>query len=139
MTNSKKQTGVWIDGKKAILVSLNQNDHQVQEILSHIEESQHHDKQAYKGSFMGTHHLNHERTFEERKRHQVHSFLKEVITSLAGVTDLYICGPSELKTHLKTEVEADRALDNTLRGVDACEQMTEHQLVAKVRGFFELI
>jgi hypothetical protein len=139
MTNSKKQTGVWIDGKKAILVSLDQKGHNVQEIISHIEDSQHHEKQAEKGAFMGHQHLNHERTFEERKRHQVHSFLREVITSLDGVTDLYICGPSELKIHLKTEVEADRALDKTIRAIDACEQMTENQLVAKVRRFFEPI
>lgn len=134
MTNLKKQTGVGIHEKKEIPVFLNQNDHQVQEILSQIEDSQHLENQSEKGSFMGIHHLNHERTFEERKRHQFHSFLEEVITPLAGVTDPYICGPLELKPPLKTETE-DRALDKNMLDINAelLDKPSEVQLPVDLR------
>jgi len=134
--NSKKQAGVWIDGKKAIVVILNERTAQVSEITSHIEDSQHHEKQSDKGSFMGHHHISHEKTFEERKKNQLHAYLIHVIASLSGITDLYICGPGEIKIHLKKAVESDYNLRSSLREVNACEQMTENQLVAKVKDFF---
>jgi hypothetical protein len=135
--NSKKQAGIWIDGKKAVVVTLHQNDNQVTVIPSNIEDKTHYENEGNKGSFMGQQHISHEKTFDERKKNQLHSFLQEVISCLKDVEGIYICGPAEVKNHLKKEVEANRNLENAFRGIDSCQQMTENQLVAKVKKFFE--
>lgn len=135
--DSKKQAGVWIDGKRAVIVTLENKSHQVNLIPSFIEDKLHYNKEGNKGSFMGEQHISHEKTFDERKRHQLHSFLQEVILSLQDVHDIYICGPAEVKTHLRKELQGDEKLENSFRAMDTCEQMTENQLVAKVKKFFE--
>lgn len=135
--NSKKQAGVWIDGKKAVVVTLNQKDNEVTIIPSNIEDKTHYENEGDKGSFMGRQHISHEKTFDNRKKNQLDSFLQEVICTLENVDGIYICGPAEVKDHLKKEILANQRLENAFRGIDSCEQMTENQLVAKVKKFFE--
>ncbi|MEO6901862.1 MAG: hypothetical protein ABI315_01760 [Bacteroidia bacterium] len=135
--NSKKQAGIWIDSKKAIVVTLDQNDKQITVIPSNIEDKTHYENEGDKGSFMGQQHVSNERTFDERKKNQLHTFLQEVVASLKDVAGIYICGPAEVKVHLRKEVEANKNLEKVFRGIDSCEQMTENQLVAKVKKFYE--
>lgn len=134
--NSKKQTGIWIDGKKAIVVTLNENDNQVTVIPSNIEDKTNYQQEGDKGSFMGQQHISHEKTFDERKKNQLNAFLQEVICSLKDVDGIYICGPAEVKIHLRKEVENNKNLEKVFRGIDSCEQMTENQLIAKVKNFY---
>jgi hypothetical protein len=72
----KKKTGIWVDHKKAIIVSLNGEKENVIEIESNIENAVYHDKEGNKGTFSGSHHGNSETKFEERKKNQLNDFLK---------------------------------------------------------------
>ncbi|MEO6303741.1 MAG: hypothetical protein ABIP51_11285 [Bacteroidia bacterium] len=132
----KKQSGIWIDGTKAIIV-FNDNTQTVKTIQSAIENRVHHDKEGDKGSFQGGQHVSNEKKFEERKKHQINDFLNEVISHLKGSDELYVFGPAELKTHLKTAIEQDRFLAPGLKAVEAAEQMTENQIIAKVKEFYK--
>lgn len=76
----KKKTGIWIDSSKAIIVTLSEGKENITEIKSDIENRIYHEKEGDQGSFMGSRHLNNEKKFEERKRRQVDSFLKNVIS-----------------------------------------------------------
>jgi stalled ribosome rescue protein Dom34 len=134
--NSKKQTGIWIDGSKAIIIELNDGKEVISEIESEIENSVHHNKEGDKGSFMGAHHINNEKKFEERRKNQTEQYLNKVVAQVKHSDELFIMGPAEIKTKLRGKVESDRSLAPRLRAVETSEQMTMNQCVAKVKNFF---
>lgn len=133
----KKQTGIWIDGSKAIIVTLLNNKESTIEIESKIENRVHHDGEGDKGSFMGSRHINNEKKIDERKKHQIDGFLKNVIEHIKKDDELYVFGPAEIKLKLKTLIEDDNQLTPKLKTVETAGSMTINQVVAKVRDFYK--
>lgn len=133
----KKQTGIWIDSSKAIIVTLLDGKEHIIKIESNIENLMDLGKEGNKGTFMGTHHINNERKFEERKKHQVDSFLKNVIEEIKQDDELYVFGPGEVKLKLKTAIENTNHLSSRLKSLETADSMTQNQLVAKVKDFYE--
>jgi hypothetical protein len=133
----KKQTGIWIDSTKAIIVTLNNGKEFVCEIQSDMENKVYHDKEGDKGSFQGNHHINSDKTFEERKKHQMNNFLKDVLSSVNGSDELYLFGPAETKTKLQQKINEDKsAKAGKLVTVETSDNMTSNQIVAKVKQFY---
>lgn len=61
----KKQTGIWIDSSKALIVKISGGKENIIEIKSDIENRIYQEKEGDKGSFMGSRHINNEKKFEE--------------------------------------------------------------------------
>ncbi|MBP6335203.1 MAG: hypothetical protein KA444_06990 [Bacteroidia bacterium] len=134
----KTQTGIWIDSSKAIIVSLAEGKENITEIKSDIENRIYHENEGDKGSFMGSHHLNNEKKFEERKRHQIDSFIKNIFEQIKQDDELYLFGPAEIKLKLKTLIENNKQLSPKLMSTETSDSMTLNQVVAKVRNFYDL-
>lgn len=97
----KKQTGIWIDSTKAIIITLQDGKEAVSEIQSDLENSVYHDKEGDKGSFSGGQHMDSQKSFDERKKHQINTYLKDIISTVTDSDELYIFGPAETKTKLE--------------------------------------
>lgn len=132
----KKQTGIWIDTSKAILVTLSGEKESIVEVASDIENSIHHKKEGDKGSFMGTSHINNEKKFDERKKHQMNSFVKNILGQIKSSDEFYIFGPAEAKLSLQHEIENDHIQSAKLKLVETADSMTINQVVAKVKDFY---
>ena len=135
----KKQTGIWIDTSKAIIVTFTDGKEHITEIESDIENRIYHEKEGDKGAIMGSHHLNNERTFDERKEHQFDHFLKDVLSHIKESDELYVFGPSETKIKLKQKIDDGKTIpDNKLKSVETADSMTLNQVIAKVKKFYNL-
>ena len=135
----KKQTGIWIDTSKAIIVTFTDGKEHITEIESDIENRIYHEKEGDKGAIMGSHHLNNERTFDERKEHQYDHFLNDVLSHIKESDELYVFGPSETKIKLKQKIDDGKTIpDNKLKSVETADSMTLNQVVAKVKKFYNL-
>jgi hypothetical protein len=135
----KKQTGIWIDTSKAIIVTFTDGKEHTTEIESDIENRIYHEKEGDKGAIMGSHHLNSERTFDERKEHQFDHFLNDVLSHIKESDELYVFGPSETKIKLKQKIDDGKTIaDNKLKSVETADSMTLNQVVAKVKKFYNL-
>lgn len=132
----KKQTGIWIDTARAVFIQLEEKDAKLKEILSDIENSIHHEGEGQKGSFMGSTHINNEKGIFERKKQQVDRYLDEVVDQLRGANEIYIFGPGEIKKHLEKKIKDHRELASSLLSVETSDSMTDNQLIAKVKDFF---
>jgi len=133
----KKQTGIWIDTSKAIIVTFTDGKEHITEIESDIENRIYHDKESDKGNFMGSYHINSERTFDERKEHQYDHFLNDVLSHIKESDELYVFGPSETKIKLKQKIDDGKTIaDNKLKSVETADSMTLNQVVAKVKKFY---
>jgi hypothetical protein len=133
----KKQTGIWIDSSKAIIVTLENGKEAVSEIQSDLENRVYHDKEGDKGSFLGNQHIDSQKTFDERKKHQINSYLKDIMSSVYESDELYIFGPAETKTKLEQKINADKSnIASKIKSVEAADGMTSNQIVAKVKQFY---
>jgi hypothetical protein len=134
----KKKTGIWIDHKKAIIVSLNGEKENIIEIESNIENAVYHDKEGNKGTFSGSHHGNSETKFDERKKNQLNDFLKEVIAKIKETDELFVFGPAETKTKLEQKIYSEKSFDiSKLKSVaTANSNMSLNQIIAMVKEFY---
>ena len=134
----KKKTGIWIDHKKAIIVSLNGEKENVIEIESNIENAVYHDKEGNKGTFSGSHHGNSETKFDERKINQLNDFLKEVIAKIKETDELFVFGPAETKIKLEQKIYSGKSFDiSKLKSVATSNSnMTKNQIIAMVKKFY---
>lgn len=132
----KTQTGIWIDGTKALVVKLTGKEEQLSTVEAEIENRIHKFDEGNKGSFMGTTHVNKERTFEERAKHQMKGYLNDVIEKVINTDELFVFGPGEIKIQLREEILNNRDLASKLKSVETADSMTENQIIERVKEFF---
>ena len=133
----KKQTGIWIDSTKAIIVTLEDGKEAVSEIQSDLENRVYHDKEGDKGSFFGSQHIDSQKSFDERKKHQINSYFKDIISTVNESDELYIFGPAETKTKLQQKINGEKStIASKLKSVETADSMTSNQIIAKVKKFY---
>jgi hypothetical protein len=134
----EKQVGIWIDSKKAIIVTLDgQKEEKITEIDSEIENSVYHNKEGNKGTFSGSHHSDSETKFDNRKKEQIDYFLKSVMLYVKGSDYLYLFGPGEIKIKLEQKIHDDKSLGKiNLKAVETSDSMTLNEIVAQVKDFY---
>ena len=134
----KKQAGIWIDSTKAIIVTLDGKNESIKEIQSDLENRVYHDKEGDKGSFFGGQHIDSQKTFDERKKHQINAYIKNVISNVNEVDELYIFGPAETKTKLEKKIQEEKStMAGKLKSFETADNnMTSNQIVAKVKKFY---
>lgn len=134
----EKQVGIWIDSKKAIIVSLDgQKEEKITEIDSEVENRVHHNKEGNKGTFSGSHHGDSETKFNNRKKEELNYYLKSVMNYIKKSDYLYIFGPGETKTKLEQKIHDDKSLEKiNLKAVETSDNMTLNEIVAKVKDFY---
>jgi hypothetical protein len=134
----KRQTGIWIDTSKAIIITLDgHKEEKITEIDSDVENSVHHNKEGNKGTFSGGHHGNSEKKFDERKKQELDFFLKSVLSYVKKSDELYVFGPAETKIRLEQKMLDENLIEpGKLKSVETADKMTLNEIVAKVRKFY---
>jgi len=126
--------GIWIDHRKAVLVSVKGGSTSVRSIESDIEPRTHASGGRKAGGTSVAQSITNEQRMDERHKHQLHTFYQEVIKAANGAEAGYIFGPGAAKHELAGEIEK---MKGTRAAVEACDKLTEPQIVAKVKGFFK--
>lgn len=133
----KRQTGIWIDSSKAIIVSLNGKKESITEIDSTIENKSYPNREGNKGTFSGSHHSASETQLNNRKKEQTNYFMDSIIDYIKRSDELYVFGPASAKTELKKRIQTEKIIaPDKLKGVDTSDKLTINQIVAKVRDFY---
>lgn len=134
----KRQTGIWIDSSKAIIVCLDGKKESITEIVSDIENKSHHNREGNKGTFSGSHHSANETQLTNRKKEQANFYIDSVIDYIKKSDELYVFGPAGAKTQLKKRIQEEQIITpDKLKGIDTSDKMTVNQIVAKVRDFYK--
>ena len=132
----RKNTGLWIDHKEAFLVSIEGE----QTIVEHVKsgaERHHKPSGGWKsGGTSVAQAVSNEHVDEERRKHQYHAFYQKVIGLLGDSASLALFGPGEAKVELAKEIEKLNELHKKVTAVEACDRLTENQLIAKVKAFY---
>ena len=121
----KKTVGVWIDHKKAVVVSVAGKETETKVISSNLEE---HHRQS--GVAMPADDVRQRQLTGQLKR-----FYDEVASSVNDAQSILILGPGEAKGELKKHLEKDHP-SRRVAGLKTSDRMTDKQIVAVVRGHF---
>jgi hypothetical protein len=119
----KTNMGVWIDHRKAVIVSKTDNGEKIHTIESGMEGHARHSGDIP------------EDQQEHRFTNHLHEYYAKVISSLHDADSILILGPGEAKGELKAQLESE-ALGGRIVGVETVDKMTDRQVEAKVRDHF---
>ncbi len=132
----KNQIGIWVDTKKAVIISLKENETSIKTLESAIE---HRERFAGEKNQMGRFG---EQSFEQEKhkdnkfKNQERLFLKEILSEIGGVDSIVLFGPAYVKNHLEKEIKSHRDISNKLVGVVTTDNMTKNQMSEWVNNYY---
>ena len=121
----KKEIGLWIDHRKAVVVIVSDEGEEVREITSHMEK---HVRFSSGGSENGSSEDVRDRQFGNR----LDSYYDAVIAVIRDGESVQIFGPGEAKGELRKRLES-AGFKGHILAIETTDKMTDRQIAAKVR------
>jgi hypothetical protein len=125
----KKQAGLWIDHRKAIVVLVTDAGEEIKKITSGMEK--HVRFTGGNGSQEGSSEDVRDRQFGNH----LNSYYDQVIAVIRDADSIQIFGPGEAKGELEKRLESE-GLKAHILAIETADKMTDHQISAKVRERF---
>jgi stalled ribosome rescue protein Dom34 len=123
----KKEVGLWIDHKKAVIFSLADEGAEIKRISSEFKKNVRFSGGAQKESL--------EEYEDKRLTGHLNNYYDEVVNYICDAESILIFGPGEAKDELKKRLES-RKLYQKVVGFETADKMTDNQIVVKVRQRF---
>jgi hypothetical protein len=125
----KKQAGLWIDHRKAVIVIISDEGEEIMEITSNME------KHVRFSGGDGSEDGSAEDVRDRQFGNHLNNFYDKVLAEIRDVNTLQIFGPGEAKGELKKRLESENFI-GTILAVETMDKMTDRQISAKVREHF---
>jgi stalled ribosome rescue protein Dom34 len=131
----KKQVGLWIDHRKAVIVTLLEKGEEIKVIESNVEKQLRRTGETpLKGPFARMWIL------ADTRRHkayvgQLNAYYDQVGNTIRDADSALLFGPGEAKKEFMDRLEHNN-LEKKVVAVETVDKMTEPQIVVKVRKFF---
>jgi len=129
------QVGLWIDHRKATMVAVTEKGEETSEILSNVEKQL---RRSGDSPLKGPYEALQVPADDSRQRArtgELNTYYDEVILHIRDADSILIMGPGVAKHELQKRMEKNR-LGAKVVGVETIDNLTEPQLVAKVRQHF---
>ena len=121
----KKEIGLWIDHRKAVIVIIKDEEEEVKKITSNMEKHVRFTSEDGRGEDVR------DRQFENH----LNGFYDEVIAYIRDADSIQIFGPGEAKGELEKRLE-HAGLKQNILAIETVDKMTDRQIAAKVRERF---
>jgi hypothetical protein len=121
------KVGIWIDHKKAVIVSVSTGGITSKTLESEV---------GSHGRFSGPQEGGGEKKYEDRYGEHLDQYYDQVIGELGQPEALLIFGPGEAKLQLKERLSRSKALSESIVGVETSDKLTDPQIVAKVKEHY---
>ena len=123
-----RKVGLWIDHRKAVIVTVSDKGEETKQITSGMEK---HVRFSGGASEDGASEDVRDRQFGNH----LNKFYDDVIACLRGAATIQIFGPGEAKVELETRLEKE-GLKARIIEIETMDKMTDRQVAAKVRQHF---
>ena len=131
-----KNTGIWIDKNRAVLIFLEGATEQIKEIPSNLDHFKIHGGSGsrFKG---GPQDVVQDSKYLEREKHQLRIYFKNVANELQGEQDLVIFGPAQIKDKFYAALETNFPnIHKQVTKIATADSMSENQMKAWVRDYY---
>ena len=126
----KREAGLWIDHRKAVIVTVTEDGSETKQIQSNMEKRV---RFSSGSSEDGSAEDMRDRQFTNR----LNSFYDEVIAAIRDVESILIIGPGEAKGELVKRLERDE-IGGRIVGIETVDKMTNRQIAERVRQQFHV-
>ena len=131
----KKEIGLWIDRREAILVILTEGVEEIRHITSSSEKYIREPSRSHAGNPQGLIGFTVEDQRDRKYADQLNNYYDEVIAVIRGADAIQIFGPGEAKGELEKRI-ARKGIKARMPSTEATDKMTDRQIAAKVREHF---
>lgn len=134
----KTKMGLWIDHRKAVIVSVSEDGERIEETIKEIPSRVERQMTRMEGTSRTSYKSRpytaqdkHERDF----RGHLNVYYDEVVNSIKEADSIFIMGPGMAKSELKKRIEKQR-LSERIACIEPADKMPERKIAAKVREYF---
>ena len=131
----KKEIGLWIDHREAVIVVLTDGGEEIRHLLSDNEKHIRYSGSSHSKTPQGLKEVTSEDQRDRKFGNALNAFYDEIITIIRDADSIQIFGPGEAKGELEKRI-AHEGLKAHILAVETMDKMTEHQISAKVREHF---
>ncbi|HEX2622508.1 MAG TPA: hypothetical protein VHL11_20250 [Phototrophicaceae bacterium] len=131
----KKEIGLWIDHREAVVVSLLDQSEEIKRIISNMEK---HVRYSGASESNGSHDDAAEDKRDRRFDDHLNTYYDEVIVALQDADSILILGPGEAKGELQKRLDVHGRADHIV-AIKASDKMTDPQIAAEVREYFQTL
>ena len=121
----KKEIGLWIDHRKAIIVTITDEGEEVKKITSNME------KHVRFTNGNGSEDGSSEDVRDRQFGNHLNNYYDEVIAVVRDANSIQIFGPGEAKGELEKRLQ-HAGLKTHILAIETVDKMTDHQIAAKV-------
>lgn len=125
----KKEIGLWIDHRKAVIVMIKNGEEEIKEITSHMEKHVRYKSSNEMETSAG------EDVRDRKFGNHLNTYYDEVIAVIRDADTIQIFGPGEAKGELEKRIE-HVGLKSHVLAIETVDKMTDRQISAKVREQF---
>ena len=126
----KREVGLWIDHRKTVFVTIENEVEVTREIRSNMEK---HVRFSTVNTSQGS-------TAEDMRDRQFGNHLigyyEGIISFIRNADSIWIFGPGEAKVELEKRLKRED-LGGRIVGIETVGKMTDHQIAAKVRDYYQ--
>lgn len=131
----KKQAGLWIDHRKAVIVIVTEEGEDIQKIESGMGRHVRYRGASTTKSPFSTQYQQGDDQLDNKFTEQLNKYYDEVIAHIRAAEAVLIFGPGEAKGELEKRIEHE-GLKAHILAVETVDKMTDRQISAKVRERF---
>jgi hypothetical protein len=132
----KTTKGLWIDHKKAVIVTVTDDGEEVTEITSHVEKQLGRSDGVRSMTSYPAQLVPADDSKERRLTGHLDKYYDDVISHLRDAESIVIFGPGEAKGELAKRIDISK-LSGRIAGIETADKMTDRQLAAKVRVYLK--
>jgi hypothetical protein len=129
----KKQAGLWIDHREAVIVILAEGQEETKHILSQSAKHIRYSGSSHKNSPEGAKEVASEDQRDRKFENHLHAYYDEVLAVIRDADSIQLFGPGEAKGELEKRLE-HAGLKQKILSTETVDKMTDRQIAAKVRG-----
>jgi hypothetical protein len=130
------KVGLWIDHRKALIVAVTDKGEEIRLIISKVEKQPGRSSGIRSTTPYEAHLVPADDSRERKFTGHLNIYYNAVIASIRDAESILILGPGEAKGELKKRLVRDK-LGGRIVGIETIDRMTDRQIAAKVRRYFQ--
>lgn len=137
--SNDQKVGIWLDHKKAFFVFIKSGQVSTNVLDSEVGPHARYSHEAAYPTANGPKSGGGEKKYIERNRHELERYYDTVIKEIGQSESVFIFGPGEAKTELKSRMGLTHGLAERVVGVEPADHLTDAQIVAKAKDHYGIL
>jgi len=132
----RTKVGLWIDHRKALIVGVTDKGEEIKLIISKVEKQPRRSGGIPSKTSFEAQQVPADDSRERKFTGHLNLYYNAVIAALRDAESILILGPGEAKVELKKRLVRNK-LSGRIVGIETIDRMTDRQISAKVRRYFQ--